>query len=609
MRIFFIVTFIFLFPITSWGASNCSDTTNAVFYVDFGGGSDSNNGLSTSTPWKHCPGDNGGSWHQISGSNCTLKAGDRVIFKGGVQYTGQINLTVSGSGDADSQRIIYDGDSGIYATRWASGTDKAILDGNKTVAYFFYVSANYITINNFTMRNGLYAYNGSDGTELGGGVFVYSNGGYDYINISNCTMNNPGIADGSIWVAPSGGGNPSCPDSSNCPGGCDYASGMCVYNLGGDHWNIHDNKLTDCGRIGMLLSNCSYNKVYNNTMTGRITYMIWFQISDAQTTNFMNNEVYNNTLYDHMKGYITSATCTDTIAKAKGYNCPICSGDGHGNWMFFGGCIDGCVGTWKNTRIYNNKFYNSYTIGYDQYHSTGFLQYAAETGGCFDGFYFYNNVFFNIEKLGLDFYTRQNYDSGATEGCATNVYILNNTFHTTASNINGITVGDNVCIASHYGNVTIKNNILYGVGPLIHVPYAANMSGTVAIDYNNYYGTDSDTRYFIEKCDLTNTQTYHYWNTSPSWRGLGYDAHGYGPQSNPLFKNTTIGSSFDLGLSSTSSPAYHTGQDLTSLCSNANLANLCYDKDGNPRPASGNWDIGAYEFTGTNPEILVLQLI
>lgn len=26
-------------------------------YVDYGSGSDSNNGLSMSTPWKHCPGD------------------------------------------------------------------------------------------------------------------------------------------------------------------------------------------------------------------------------------------------------------------------------------------------------------------------------------------------------------------------------------------------------------------------------------------------------------------------------------------------------------------------------------------------------------------------
>lgn len=56
----------------------------ATYYVDYAGGSDSNNGTSKTTPWQHAPG------MQSCVSVCastSIKAGDSIIFKGGAGET------------------------------------------------------------------------------------------------------------------------------------------------------------------------------------------------------------------------------------------------------------------------------------------------------------------------------------------------------------------------------------------------------------------------------------------------------------------------------------------------------------------------------------------
>jgi hypothetical protein len=93
-----------------------------TYYVDFVGGSDSNNGRSTGAPFKHCPGDNSATG--IADST-TLTAGDKVIFKGGVIYRGEIECLWSG---ASGNPIIYDGN-----TEGTFGTGRAVLDGSEVL--------------------------------------------------------------------------------------------------------------------------------------------------------------------------------------------------------------------------------------------------------------------------------------------------------------------------------------------------------------------------------------------------------------------------------------------------------------------------------------------
>jgi len=93
-----------------------------VYYVDFEGGSDSQNGTSPSTPFKHCPGDNNATGN-AAGTN--LSPGDTVILKGGVYYRSSIDVTRSG---AAGNPITYDGN-----TAGTFGTGQAIIDGSERI--------------------------------------------------------------------------------------------------------------------------------------------------------------------------------------------------------------------------------------------------------------------------------------------------------------------------------------------------------------------------------------------------------------------------------------------------------------------------------------------
>ncbi len=76
---------------------------NRSYYVDYEGGSDSANGLSPATAWKHGPGDTAGTG---PARTITLKPGDRVLLKGGVRYRG--TLHPRGAGTPDNP-IVIDG--------------------------------------------------------------------------------------------------------------------------------------------------------------------------------------------------------------------------------------------------------------------------------------------------------------------------------------------------------------------------------------------------------------------------------------------------------------------------------------------------------------------
>lgn len=99
-------------------AATCAASLSAaVYFVDFAGGADTNDGVSTLTPWQHAPGDPsaGGNPARVA-----LQPGDTVNFKGGVKYRGQITLQASGTATA---RIVFQG----QPAGWGSG--KAIIDG------------------------------------------------------------------------------------------------------------------------------------------------------------------------------------------------------------------------------------------------------------------------------------------------------------------------------------------------------------------------------------------------------------------------------------------------------------------------------------------------
>ena len=101
----------------------------ADFYVDFSSGNDSNLGTSTSSPWKHCPGDPAAS---SIAATTVLIGGDTVFFKGGVSYVlsgPEFSGITLRSGSSLNNRVVYDGNS---AGTWGAG--KARITDNNTGA-------------------------------------------------------------------------------------------------------------------------------------------------------------------------------------------------------------------------------------------------------------------------------------------------------------------------------------------------------------------------------------------------------------------------------------------------------------------------------------------
>lgn len=97
--------------------------TAATYFVDFESGDNSANGLSPQEAWKQSPGD-----RRATGApaNIELQPGDKLIFKGGVRYKGEILLRdVKG---AEGEPIVLDGN-----TEDIFGEGRAILDGAKII--------------------------------------------------------------------------------------------------------------------------------------------------------------------------------------------------------------------------------------------------------------------------------------------------------------------------------------------------------------------------------------------------------------------------------------------------------------------------------------------
>lgn len=138
----------------------------AKYYVDYQNGNNNNNGLTIQTAFKHCPGDVNATGVP---AGINLTAGDTVIFRGGVEYLGQV--LIDGDGTA-TDSIVFIGNSG-----WGSG--RAIFNLQNTRQYAFKGGRDYIKIQGFNIYN--YASAGSD-------YAIYPSSGASHWLIDSCTV-------------------------------------------------------------------------------------------------------------------------------------------------------------------------------------------------------------------------------------------------------------------------------------------------------------------------------------------------------------------------------------------------------------------------------------
>src|SRR5690348_9641816 len=94
-RILFAATFVFLFVLLGLTV-NANTGHAATYYVSFSGGSDTNNGTATGTPWKTL----------AKVTSLTFSAGDQILLKSGDTWSGGQTLTLHGSGTSANPIIL-----------------------------------------------------------------------------------------------------------------------------------------------------------------------------------------------------------------------------------------------------------------------------------------------------------------------------------------------------------------------------------------------------------------------------------------------------------------------------------------------------------------------
>ena len=310
--------FIFLSSQIAWATT---------YYLDFSTGVDSNNGTSTTTPWKHAPGMSG--W---TGS-ATLSNGDTVILKGGAtwSYAGvnelwtlPANITIQGG-----QQLGIPWGTGlpIIASNGATGSVTGIVVGNHS---------------NVTI-DGIKIYNTENSPSGGYGISL---GIVNTVEIKNCVLDHTGDQS----IAGVGGGSA--------------------------HILIHDNTFSNVGRMFFAIgdsTNVDDIQIYNNTFLGPGTWpgglngvhgdgiMIGSGCTTANTC-LTNLKIHHNTF----KGDWTSGATALIFLQ---------NGIGSGSSLYGGNHVeiydnqlaidtDGAISpalvyiaaAWNDVKIYNNTF-------------------------------------------------------------------------------------------------------------------------------------------------------------------------------------------------------------------------------------------------------------
>jgi parallel beta-helix repeat protein len=352
-----------LLAVLFWGG--CSLSWSATYYVDFLNGVNSNNGLSTSSAWKNCPGDAAATGIP---AGTQIKAGDGIQFKGGVLYKGEIRLKQSGAGA--SAQITYDGNS---SGTW--GTGKALIDGDNVRSYGFSWTAGpiaYITIKNFEIKNIKYT-----GIEWEGGAAIKIDDA-SYVTIADCYLHDVGYWKNDGSIVPAGSGvHMLRPKNCLITGNEITKTGLAGIEVDGSvnctisHNNIHD-YITWGIDIGGDFNLCTGNVICDNTIHDLFQY-------DAGYYGGAGDPPHTDYIFIRKGGETSRHPVNNIVERNLFYN----------NQVFdeFGGTAMLFLSYADSTIIRNNVFINPH--GY----------YAARFSWTSSGNKFYNNTIYAPNKV------------------------------------------------------------------------------------------------------------------------------------------------------------------------------------------------------------------
>lgn len=524
-----------------------------TYYVDYLNGADTYNGTATSTPFKHCPGDNNATG--IAGST-NLSPEDTIIFKGGITYFGKIELDWSGS---DGNPITYDGNS---AEVWGSG--RAILSGNSLTynrGFDFVGGHDYITIKNFEIK------------EYSGSGIKITDEAHDVI-IQNCKILD--IADWDFSDCTSGGS----PDYNSAYINRGAANGLGIImssNSGTPAYNIViDNcEIFKTGYAGVHIGPGSHDIELKNTVFDG--YMrIPIDCPTITGKNLENILIHDNTIREW--GYYSNLHWSNGCASGCTYIDDKVNHadtrDPHQDGIFVRGTGGGFH---KNLRIYNNDFYTEKKWPASGGTAMIFVTHIKEVGNDTSTVYIYNNTFQSVCSAYTVHVKSTSLGDGGT------VHIYNNTFY--MINRNAIRV--EVLGTDQTLDLQIKNNLFAGSNPgggntFIYMGGADSMSATT-LDYN-CYATGSLSSFIIGPGAADKYVTMDAWQAAyPTQSANSIVTNIYLEDAHPILS----AASSDLRLKS-SSGSIDKGADLSSY--------FTTDKNGMSRPKGSGWDIGAYEY-------------
>ncbi|HUN55328.1 MAG TPA: choice-of-anchor Q domain-containing protein [Smithella sp.] len=510
-----------------------------TYYSDFNTGVDTNNGTTTSTPWKYMPGMSG--W---TGS-ATLSSGDVVVLKGGSHWTftstsanlitPPATITIMGGqqcGFTGSPAVVCNGtttpcgsDASVSCNGGAPwGSGYPIIDGQG---------------NSTASRSGVYLFPNLKGYGLTiDGIELYNIGDYQNVSYglqvtgSNITIKNCLFA----------------PYSLDGIAMQNTASNTTINNI-----LIHDNTFEAMGRCeidggtGSTASAIINNlQIYNNTYYGPNT----------------NGAVYTNATF-HGDGFMMSGNNTDTYGLT---NVVIHHNKFIGDWCANNGTANDSVTAVIYITGSTSQYSDNGTLIYDNL-------FEDDTATCTNG-------------------------SGTQEppwawgavaighGYHTGAQIYNNTiygFSTTGesaiqiSDVNGATA-------------TIENNILAKCDNCILLD--SSVVGTITMNYNQFWSLNGNDLIYDQRTSVNKRcNTCSVCLTQESGSGMTYCNDSYSAGNNLFVTLPTQGTAGSGNFNLLSgSPAIGQGANLSSI--------FTTDIQGNPWTVP--WGIGAYEYVSTS---------
>ncbi len=404
----------------------------ATYYVDAVNGSDTNNGLSTDSPWRTVS----------KASNRLFQPGDAVLLKRGCVWHEQLSVWSSGT---EAAPITY-GAYGEGAAPILNGTNTAKA---KATSFYFVLgvySQSYVTVKDLEFVNGCYPvllYNASfvtldnlsvhDATGAAG-IYVLAEGANAAASntVKDCTVYNiTGSAD----------------SLANGNNGC----GIFLYGEDASRNTVIGNTVHDCGHEGIVVLAGSYNVIAGNTVYRSGQSGIRVALETATGNLIEDNRSYENALTaDDRFGIDLIRVGNDNVVR---YNvvhdqhdtlndAAIGADTGNDGQKYGTGGIRFDGGNWEG-----HDFMDS--TGNQAYYNTVYNEGCGIESFNFSNVSLFNNTVYNSRTTGISV------QSVFATVCANNV-IRNNIVHT---------AGSALVYLYRMDNTTVDNNVYYPDGP------------------------------------------------------------------------------------------------------------------------------------------------